>query len=643
MSGKSSKKRSKRHASMADASAAATAFKLQRLQYLSAHARPEHAARATKRLKTLLRRQLAATEAAVTAAGTNVPRTGRLPADVPVSARAVADGQERLLESEEMEDYLPYDTVGHGAEEDSEAAAAVDAAAAAQQATATDAMQTDTVLHATTADAVAAVDAAPAIPNDPIAPVGRIPRTVARLTPAMRALLQRALRHEPCDPAEEQCVDTLLNLPQEEDDVYFDVINQYLEEIEALRNLHANGTLRTESYRLAVLPLSDSVMRLLRDVDGELPVSIITHPDRLYNIELLGRVAQATQQRGLGPLRLFTKPGDSPEQPAGTPALDNAGYTSAIGTALPRTLAIPSGTRLDPATTGKTSLLKPPKFWEGLDSDEPIRSWLTAAAHWLSMNQVPRTEAVGVAANYLRGKAQSYWFSMVDTIRTSGKDPTDWDVFKNTMVLAYGALDPEFIARTKISALRQTGSLESYVRELQMLFAELVHQPMTEADKVFKFFEGMNSGLAMRTQVDPATGERWKTFAAAAGFAIKQDILYQTNRMAHKKQNGDSDRDRTGAGGVKKSPMKRKGRKPTGQRSNPPAGGAGARGGNARYGSNGGGGGSGGTSGAGSSRGGPAPTKAQRQKWFDEGKCLNCGHPDHQKKDCPHRRSGGSA
>jgi hypothetical protein len=73
---------------------------------------------------------------------------------------------------------------------------------------------------------------------------------MARLTPATgprRALLQRALRHEPCDPAEEQCVDTLLNLPQEEDDVYFDVINQYLEEIEALRDLHANGTLRTES------------------------------------------------------------------------------------------------------------------------------------------------------------------------------------------------------------------------------------------------------------------------------------------------------------------------------------------------------------------------------------------------------------
>jgi uncharacterized membrane protein YgcG len=638
MSGKGSEKKALR-------STARKPYLLRRLQYLQTHGSPAVAAKAATQLAKLRKRQSAAAEAAAEAA---VPRTVRRSSKVAVSAPAFTDDRDRLLNTEDIDDYQPYETSGldaEYAEEDSEAAAAVDAAADYEQAASEEGMPVDHAVDAAVAGAEDAVDAAPVSPHRSLSPgsaAGRVPRTVARLAPAIRALLLRACNGELLDPAEEQCVDTLLAYPEEDDSVYFDVVNQYLEEVESLRDLHAKGKLTTASYRLAVVPISDNAMRLLRDVAGELPTSIKAHPDRAYNLELLGRVVRVNpeQQQGLGPLRLFTRvvqPGGTPEPLTSTPALDNVGYTSAIGVVLPRTLAIPSGTGLDPATTGKTSLLKPPKFWEGLDSDEPIRSWLTAAAHWLSMNRVPRTEAVGVAANYLRGKAQSYWFSMVDTIRTSGKDPTDWDVFKDTMVLAYGALDPEFIARTKIAALRQTGSLESYVRELQMLFAELVHQPMTEADKVFRFFDGMNSGLAMRVQVDPATGDRWQTFAAAAGFAIKQDILYQANRMQHKKQNGGSDRDRAGTGGVKKGSMKRKGQKPTGQRPGP-AGGAGARGRNGGGGT-GTSGGSGGSGGAGSSRGGPAPTKAQRQEWFKDGKCLNCGHPDHRKNDCPHRRS----
>jgi hypothetical protein len=54
MSGKGSIKRSQQPASMADASAADSAFQLQRLHFLSAHGRPEHAAQAIKRLQNFL-------------------------------------------------------------------------------------------------------------------------------------------------------------------------------------------------------------------------------------------------------------------------------------------------------------------------------------------------------------------------------------------------------------------------------------------------------------------------------------------------------------------------------------------------------------------------------------------------------------
>jgi hypothetical protein len=48
------------------------------------------------------------------------------------------------------------------------------------------------------------------------------------------------------------------------------------------------------------VPISDNVMRLLRDMDGELPTSLCAHPNRMYNLEMFVRVAQATQQQGPG-------------------------------------------------------------------------------------------------------------------------------------------------------------------------------------------------------------------------------------------------------------------------------------------------------------------------------------------------------
>jgi len=34
-------------------------------------------------------------------------------------------------------------------------------------------------------------------------------------------------------------------------------------------------------------------------------------------------------------------------------------------------------------------------------------------------------------------------------------------------------------------------------------------------------------------------------------------------------------------------------------------------------------------------KGGDGPSKAQRELWFKEGKCLRCGSADHRKADCP--------
>ena len=141
----------------------------------------------------------------------------------------------------------------------------------------------------------------------------------------------------------------------------------------------------------------------------------------------------------------------------------------------------------------------------------------------------------------------------------------------------------------------------------------------------------------MRTQVDPATSERWTTFAAAAQFVIKQDILWQSNTALTKAAKppaaaaGAAGAGRTGdlrGGGINRRQLKRQGRRP-GNQGKPGNGGGGSAG-------TGGASGSGGASSSGWRR----PTKDQREAWFKEGKCLLCGHPDHKKADCPKVKKG---
>lgn len=372
-------------------------------------------------------------------------------------------------------------------------------------------------------------------------------------------------------------------------------IEQLQTQVAGLNQLLAEEVLNFEGYAVAVLPMHEALLAFHEQLCGEYPTTWGQDAAFLRSREQLrGQVdALALRVRRLR-----------------APVVQQPGLATAIGSALPR----PVG--LDPATTAKHNLLKPPKFWEGAEADGSIRGWLTSVAHWLNMMTVPPADAVGTAANYLRGKAQAFWFSMVDTLREHGKDPTSWEVFKDTMVLNYGAIDPEYIARTKIDALRQTGTVETYVREMQMLFAELTQQPMHEADKVHKFFSGLNSGLAARSQTDPATGNRWTTFAAAARYAIRQDTLFQANKALNKSPKTPAAGDGKKGPGVDGKAMKRRGSKNGG--------------GYRRGGSNGGGPSNGvGPSGAGK------PSKAQREAWYKAGKCLNCGHPDHKKADCP--------
>jgi hypothetical protein len=155
-----------------------------------------------------------------------------------------------------------------------------------------------------------------------------------------------------------------------------------------------------------------------------------------------------------------------------------------------------------------------------------VKSWLSVMTNWLMVRPaVPDNVAVDVAATYLRGDAHRLWLAKERTFEKLGKNPADWEVFRQAMMRWYGPIDP--VTRTKIDALVQTGSLQAYMRELVILFGDL-NEPSSTGEMVYVFFRGLKPELAERvSRIDPSTGKYWASFDAAARHVLMHDSLLQ--------------------------------------------------------------------------------------------------------------------
>jgi hypothetical protein len=174
----------------------------------------------------------------------------------------------------------------------------------------------------------------------------------------------------------------------------------------------------------------------------------------------------------------------------------------------------------------KALVPRPPCF-DGKGTGMRIKPWLDAMTAWLNLSPaVPDAAAVDTAASYLRGEALELWLAETRTLKQLGKDPTDWGVFSDALMLWYATDD--FVTRRKILDLVQKGSLQAYIRELVLLFGDL-DGPANQVDMVCAFFRGLKPELAQQglSQLNPANKLLWTTFQGAAQHVLLNDGVMQ--------------------------------------------------------------------------------------------------------------------
>jgi hypothetical protein len=59
------------------------------------------------------------------------------------------------------------------------------------------------------------------------------------------------------------------------------------------------------------------------------------------------------------------------------------------------------------------------------------------------------------------------------------KDAKDWMYFKKTLIKAYGNINPEQLASSKLGKLTQTSSMERYANKFHSLCAKIITLSMS--------------------------------------------------------------------------------------------------------------------------------------------------------------------
>nr|KYP39247.1 Transposon Ty3-G Gag-Pol polyprotein [Cajanus cajan] len=126
------------------------------------------------------------------------------------------------------------------------------------------------------------------------------------------------------------------------------------------------------------------------------------------------------------------------------------------------------------------------------EGNDPL-GWLARAERFFEVHQVKPSERLRIAFISMEGKA-CHWFQYW---RNQAKHPS-WDEFTRALLKRYGE-NGRGTVYERLAAIRQTGSVEDYIQEFELLIAQA--KPSSEEQVLGYFLAGLRSDL--RSQVRP--------------------------------------------------------------------------------------------------------------------------------------------
>jgi hypothetical protein len=153
-----------------------------------------------------------------------------------------------------------------------------------------------------------------------------------------------------------------------------------------------------------------------------------------------------------------------------------------------------------------------------------VYGWFESLENYLALSSIHPDHWLMTAFSLMVPPASSYYLSVRDRVlllpllplvgledcltvtQLLVKSP-QWQGLKQSFVRAFGSAGLEHSARIRLDHLTQTGTAERYIREFCQIESQIIAQPLSEGDKVYRFLKGLKPALRAQAHFVPGTTE----------------------------------------------------------------------------------------------------------------------------------------
>ena len=165
--------------------------------------------------------------------------------------------------------------------------------------------------------------------------------------------------------------------------------------------------------------------------------------------------------------------------------------------------------------------LTPPSFsGEGADVDPELA--LMSMELWLLGTQIPKEEWGRHVINILRGAALQAYSAIALPLHRASLPPPSWDQVKG-LIMSFKRHDSATVARAKLLAIRQTGTVAAYNQLFTRLLAQVGPDPPSATDLLNAYLKGLLADVVH--PLSPA-GLPWESLQAAQSFHLTRELAH---------------------------------------------------------------------------------------------------------------------